>query len=76
MIRSVEACLNLRSACSGAGGKSTILDLHLLAISTAKETTLFRNDIHLNEKRITAKACVHHLWFFGWKIMKKYLVRI
>jgi dihydroorotase len=24
---------------------------------------LFRNDIPLHEKRITAEACVHHLWF-------------
>ena len=37
--------------------------LHILHISTAKETELFRNDIPLKEKRITAEACVHHLWF-------------
>jgi dihydroorotase len=24
---------------------------------------LFRNDIPLKEKRITAEACIHHLWF-------------
>jgi dihydroorotase len=34
-----------------------------LHISTAKELELFRNDIPLEEKRITAEACVHHLWF-------------
>jgi dihydroorotase len=27
------------------------------------EMELFRNDIPLTEKRITAEACVHHLWF-------------
>jgi len=37
--------------------------LHILHISTDKETNLFRNDIPLNQKRITAEACVHHLWF-------------
>jgi dihydroorotase len=37
--------------------------LHILHISTAEETALFRNDIPLSQKRITAEACVHHLWF-------------
>jgi dihydroorotase len=37
--------------------------LHILHISTAKETALFRNDIPLKEKKITAEACIHHLWF-------------
>lgn len=37
--------------------------LHILHISTAKETALFRNDIPLEDKKITAEACIHHLWF-------------
>ncbi len=37
--------------------------LHVLHISTAKELKLFRNDIPLQEKMITAEACVHHLNF-------------
>jgi dihydroorotase len=37
--------------------------LHILHISTAKEIGLFSNDLPLAEKRITAEACVHHLWF-------------
>jgi dihydroorotase len=37
--------------------------LHVLHISTAEELTLFRNDIPLKEKKITAEVCVHHLWF-------------
>jgi dihydroorotase len=37
--------------------------LHVLHLSTAKELDLFRNDIPLSEKRITAEVCVHHLWF-------------
>ncbi len=32
-------------------------------ISTAKELDLFRNDIPLVQKRNTAEACTHHLWF-------------
>jgi len=37
--------------------------LHVLHISTAKELELFTNQIELKEKRITAEACIHHLWF-------------
>ena len=37
--------------------------LHILHISTAREVGLFRNDIPSIEKRITAEACIHHLWF-------------
>jgi dihydroorotase len=61
-IRSVEACY-LSSSKAVALAKKTNARLHVLHISTAKETELFRNDIPLKEKRITAEACVHHLWF-------------
>ena len=37
--------------------------MHVFHLSTAKETALFRNDIPLKDKRITAEVCVHHLWF-------------
>ena len=37
--------------------------LHILHISTAKELSLFDNKLPLKEKRITAEACIHHLWF-------------
>ncbi|QCR24384.1 dihydroorotase [Pontibacter sp. SGAir0037] len=37
--------------------------LHILHISTEEELKLFRNDIPLDQKRITAEVCVHHLWF-------------
>ena len=37
--------------------------LHVFHLSTAKEIELFRNDIPLAEKRITAEVCIHHLWF-------------
>ena len=37
--------------------------LHILHISTQKELQLFTNMIPLEEKRITAEVCVHHLHF-------------
>lgn len=37
--------------------------LHILHISTEKELQLFSNMIPLEEKRITAEVCVHHLHF-------------
>lgn len=37
--------------------------LHVLHISTQKELSLFRNDVPLKEKRITAETCPHYLWF-------------
>lgn len=61
-IRSVEACY-LSSSKAVALAKKTNARLHILHISTAKETELFDNSIPLREKRITAEACVHHLWF-------------
>lgn len=62
LIRSAEACY--RSS-SEAVELATRLDsrLHILHISTERELNLFRNDIPLSEKKITAEACVHHLYF-------------
>ncbi|RYY22585.1 MAG: dihydroorotase [Chitinophagaceae bacterium] len=37
--------------------------LHILHISTEKELQLFSNMLPLDEKRITAEVCVHHLHF-------------
>jgi dihydroorotase len=37
--------------------------LHILHISTEKELALFTNMVPLEEKRITAEVCVHHLHF-------------
>lgn len=61
-IRSVEACY-LSSSFAAGLAKKYDTRLHILHLSTAKEMELFRNDIPLKEKRITAEACVHHLWF-------------
>ena len=35
----------------------------MLHISTEMETSLFDNSIALKDKKVTAEACVHHLWF-------------
>jgi dihydroorotase len=37
--------------------------LHVLHVSTEKETTLFDSKTPVSQKRITAEVCVHHLWF-------------
>lgn len=62
IIRSEEACY-LSSSRAIALAKKTGARLHVFHVSTAKETELFRNDIPLEEKQITAEVCVHHLWF-------------
>lgn len=62
IIRSEEACyLSSSMAVSLAEKHNT--RLHILHISTAKETKLFGNKLPLHEKRITSEACIHHLWF-------------
>ena len=61
-IRSAEACY-ISSSMAVELAKKHDTRLHILHISTAKETELFRNDIPLQQKRITAEACIHHLWF-------------
>lgn len=62
LIRSAEACyLSSSRAIELARKHGT--RLHILHISTEKETELFANSIPLKDKKITAEACVHHLWF-------------
>jgi dihydroorotase len=62
IIRSEEACYR-SSSTAVALAKKFNTRLHILHISTAKELSLFTNKIPLIEKRITAEACIHHLWF-------------
>lgn len=62
VIRNEEACYKSSSMAVELATKYNTR-LHILHISTAKETRLFRNDIPMLEKRITAEACIHHLWF-------------
>jgi dihydroorotase len=62
LIRSREACYKSSSFAVELATKYNTR-LHILHISSAEELNLFRNDIPLSQKRITAEACVHHLWF-------------
>lgn len=62
LIRSEEACY-LSSSKAVELAQKTGARLHIYHLSTAKETELFRNDIPLKDKKITAEVCVHHLHF-------------
>lgn len=62
VIRSEKACY-LSSSKAINLAKETGARLHVFHISTAKELSLFRNDIPLKDKKITAEVCIHHLWF-------------
>jgi dihydroorotase len=61
-IRSAEACY-LSSSMAVELAKKHNTRLHILHISTERETHLFDNTIPLKDKKITAEACIHHLWF-------------
>ena len=61
-IRSEEACY-LSSSMAVDLAKKHDARLHILHISTAKELSLFDNSLKLEDKKITAEACIHHLWF-------------
>ena len=62
LIRNAEACYRSSSFAVELASKYNAR-LHVLHISTEKEMELFRNDIPLIQKNITAEICVHHLWF-------------
>lgn len=62
LIRSSEACYRSSSLAVELAKKYNAR-LHVLHISTAQELSLFDNTKSLKEKRITAEACIHHLWF-------------
>lgn len=61
LIRSEEACY-LSSSMAIELAKKHGTRLHILHISTAKEAAMFEI-MPLEKKRITAEACIHHLWF-------------
>ena len=62
VIRSAEACYKSSSFAVELAKKNGTR-LHILHISTARELDLFDSTISLKDKKITAEACVHHLWF-------------
>lgn len=61
-IRSEESCFKSSSFAINLAKKFGTR-LHILHISTARETNLFDNSLPLEKKKITAEACIHHLWF-------------
>ncbi|MFE3870966.1 dihydroorotase [Flavobacterium sp. ZS1P70] len=62
LIRDEEVCLKATKRVISIAEKYHTR-LHLFHISTLAEAKLFDNKMPIREKRITAEACVHHLWF-------------
>lgn len=62
LIRSREACYRSSSFAVNLARKYNTR-LHVLHLSTADEMQLFDVVPYSESKRITAEACVHHLWF-------------
>ena len=61
-VRTTEACYKSTSKAVNMATKFGAR-LHVLHISTKSELTLFRNDIPLKDKKITAETCPHYLIF-------------
>lgn len=62
IIRSEEACFSTTKNVIEIALKHNNR-LHIYHVSTAAEANLFDNTLPIREKRITAEACIHHLWF-------------
>jgi len=62
LIRSAEACY-LSSSKAIELAKKTGARFHVFHVSTGIETNLFSNEMPLEQKKITAEVCMHHLWF-------------
>ena len=61
-IRTVEACY--KSSFKAVDMAEHVgARLHVLHISTQRELSLFKNNIPLKDKKITAETCPHYLWF-------------
>ena len=61
-IRTIEACYRSSAKAVDMAEKFGAR-LHVLHISSQKELSLFRNDIPVKDKKITAETCPHYLWF-------------
>ena len=70
IIRSEEACF-FSSSKAVQLAKETGARLHVFHLSTAKEISLFQNDIPLEQKKITSEVCTHHLWFSDEDYLEK-----
>lgn len=62
LIRSRDACF-ISSSFAVELAREYNTRLHILHLSTADEMKLLNSELPAGEKRITAEACVHHLWF-------------
>jgi dihydroorotase len=62
VIRSSEACFRSSELAVSLARKYNTR-LHITHLSTAAELALLDNNIPLSQKRITAEACTHYLWF-------------
>ncbi len=62
LIRSEEACYK-SSKYAVDLAKKTGARLNVFHISTRKELDLFNNKLPVEEKKLTAEVCAHHLWF-------------
>jgi len=62
LIRSEQACYEATDRAIRLAEKYDAR-LHILHLTTEAETHLFRNDIPLQQKKITTEVSVHHLWF-------------
>jgi dihydroorotase len=62
LIRSEEACVTATKRVLDIARKHNNR-LHFFHISTAAEAYLFDHELPVNKKRITAEACIHHLYF-------------
>ena len=70
LVRSAKACYKTSSQAAELASKYGT-QLHILHLSTAKEISLFRNDIPLKDKKITAETCLHYLLFDDRDYAKK-----
>lgn len=61
-VRTTEACYKSTAKAVDMATKFGA-KLHVMHISTKSELTLFRNDIPLKDKKITAETCPHYLTF-------------
>lgn len=61
-IRSEEACYKSSKYATDLA-KITGARLNVFHISTQKELDLFENKLPVEQKKLTAEVCAHHLWF-------------
>lgn len=61
-IRNAEACYKSSALAVELATKYNSR-LHILHLSTKQELSLLNNNTPLENKKITAEVCIHHLWF-------------